>query len=362
MALSRSEPGISILPEILDVDPWLLNVQNGTIDLKTGQRREHRKADLLTKIAPIIYNPNATSPLWESFLAEIMGGDVQMIEFLRRLCGYWLTGSVQDHILPIFYGVGANGKSVFLAAIQALLGPDYSMHAPRDLLMIKHQKSHPTELADLHGKRIVCCVEAQAGCHFDESLIKELTGGDRIRARRMKEDFWEFSPSHKLVLSSNYRPVVRGTDHGIWRRLRLVPFTVIIPVERRDTGLINKLRLELSGIFNWCLQGCIDWQQYGLAEPESVLLATGAYRDACDVLNHFFEECCLLDPGVKVQSGRLYDAYLAWCKTNGHDPDNSTVFGRKLTERQLVGDKVGGVRFRLGITLLAVPNSDPSAF
>lgn len=358
LAMARSEPGVPVLPESLDTHAWLINLQNCTLDLKTGQRREHRKSDLLTKIAPVVFDPTARSQRWEDFVAEIMGGDTDLIGFLQRLAGYWLTGSVRDHILPIFYGSGGNGKSVYLATMEAMLGSSYAMHAPRDLLMMKRHESHPTERADLFGKRLVCCVEAQAGSHFDESLTKELTGGDRIRARRMREDHWEFEASHKLVLSANYRPVVRGTDNGIWRRIRLVPFTVTIPPEHQDLKLAESLRLELSGIFNWCLQGCMDWQQHGLMEPASVLAATQDYRESCDTLKDFFDECCLIEQQLKVSPGRLYAAYEAWCKANGHAPDNNTVFGRKLTERGFLPDKIGGTRYRLGITLLAVPNQD----
>jgi putative DNA primase/helicase len=222
---ARSEPGIVLKHEKLDTDPWLFNVENGTIDLRTGQLRPHNKADQITKLCPIRHDPDAECPRWRKFASEIMAGDKELIGFLRRLAGYWLTGSVRDHVLPIFYGSGANGKSVFLNTLLSMLGPDYGMTAPADLLLAK-KGSHPTELADLFGKRLVCSIEIESGRVLAESLVKALTGGENVRARRMREDFWEFRPSHKLAVAANHLPIVRGRDNGIWRRVALVPFNV----------------------------------------------------------------------------------------------------------------------------------------
>ncbi len=350
--LARSEPGIPIQPAELDKNEWLLNIENGTIDLRTGERRAHDKTDFITKLAPVLHTKHHGSPLWEQFVGEIMAGDAELVGFLQRLCGYWWTGSVREHVLPIFHGIGANGKSVFLGTIEAMLGTDYAMHAPPDLLMVKRHEAHPTERADLFGKRLVTCVETDAGRRLAESLVKELTGGDQIRARRMREDHWQFAPSHKLVIAANHRPVVYGTDNGIWRRLRLVPFSVVIPPERQDKALAEKLRKQLAGVLTWCLDGCREWLKHGLAEPPIILGATDGYRDEQDVLADFFDECCLIEPGVRVSAGRLYAAYMEWCKANGHDPDNSTVFGRKLTERGYPARKVpGGTKVRDGIGL-----------
>ena len=194
-----------------------------------------------------------------------MADDAELIGFVRRLAGYWLTGSVRDHVLPVFHGTGANGKSVFLGTLLAMLGPDYACKSPASLLLANAAEQHPTGLADLHGKRLVACIEADAGRRLNEALVKELTGGDSIRARRMREDFWEFAPSHKLVLATNHRPAVRGTDNGIWRRLRIVPFGVTIPTQQQDTELPDKLAVELSGILNWALLGCAEWLADGLS-------------------------------------------------------------------------------------------------
>jgi putative DNA primase/helicase len=358
LKLARSEPGIPIQPSELDKNEWLLNVENGTIDLRTGKRRAHDKRDFITKIAPVLHTEHRTSETWERFVAEIMAGDAELIGFLQRLCGYWLTGSIRDHVLPIFHGTGANGKSVFLGTIEAMLGTDYAMHAPPDLLMVKRHEAHPTERADLFGKRLVTCIETEAGRRLAESLVKELTGGDAIRARRMREDHWQFTPSHKLVIAANHRPIVYGTDNGIWRRLRLVPFNVTIPPERQDKQLADKLKRELNGVLTWCIRGCLEWQAKGLAEPSIVMGATDVYREEQDVFADFLEDCCLLDCNATIGGGRLYKAYQEWCKASGHDPDNSTVFGRKLSERGLPSRKTEHGKLRLGVALLTVPKRE----
>jgi len=264
LKLARSEPGIPILPDALDSDPWSLNCLNGTLDLRTTELRPHRREDLLTKLCPVAYDPKADCPLWLGFLREIMGGEEDLLRYLRRAVGMSITGMVLDHVLLFLYGTGANGKSTFLGTMQELIGPDYAIKATTDLLMVRKGEAHPTERADLHGKRFVSCVEAGEGRRLAEALVKELTGGDRVRARRMREDFWEFSPSHKIWLAANHKPVVRGTDHAIWRRIKLVPFTVTIPDHQQDRDLPNKLKGELSGILNWAVMGCTEWQAEGL--------------------------------------------------------------------------------------------------
>jgi len=278
VALARSEPEVPIRVEDLDVDPWLLNVENGTIDLRTGELRDHRRKDFITKLAPVTYNPKATCATWIEFLDTIFASNRELINYMKRLVGYSITGVTEEHILPFLYGTGANGKSTFCELLLKQMGPDYSMKAPPDLLMAKRGESHPTERADLFGKRFVGCIETAAGRKMAEALVKELTGGDRVRARRMREDFWEFAPTHHVWLVSNYKPTVVGTDHGIWRRIKLIPFEVVIPDDEQDKKLSSKLEAELSGILNWAIEGCLEWQRDGMQEPEIVSEATKEYR------------------------------------------------------------------------------------
>jgi putative DNA primase/helicase len=273
-----SEEGVPILPDELDQDPWLLNVRNGTIDLRTGRLRSHRRSDYLTKLCPVHFDRHAECPVWESMLAKVLGSNAALIGFLQRIVGYSLTGVVHEQVLPIFHGKGSNGKSTVLNVLLSMLGTDYAMKAQPDLLMARRGEQHPTALADLFGKRLVVANETGEGHRLNESLVKELTGSDKIRARRMREDYWEFSPTHKIILSTNHRPEVRGTDHAIWRRIRLIPFDVTIPDDEQDARLPEKLAAELPGILAWCVRGCLAWLEIGLNPPDPVSRATDGYR------------------------------------------------------------------------------------
>jgi len=216
---TQSEDGIPVGVDGLDQQPWLFNCSNGTLDLLTGELRDPSQDDLLTTASPTEYpEGEASCPKWFGFLNRIFDGNDELIDYIQQLLGLSLVGSVHEHILPILWGGGANGKSVLIETWMRVLGTDYSMKAPQDLLMASSQKSHPTELADLFGKRFVAVVESGQGRRLDEARVKELSGGDRVRARRVRQDFFEFSPSHTAFMATNHRPVVRGTDDGIWRR------------------------------------------------------------------------------------------------------------------------------------------------
>jgi putative DNA primase/helicase len=376
LAKARSEPGIVITHHDLDRDEWLLNVANGTIDLRSGKLRPHDKSDLITKLCPIIFDPEAEAPRWRRFVGEIMAGDDEMVKFLRRLAGYWLTGSVREHALPIFYGLGANGKSVFLNTVLALLGPDYAVTAPPDLLLVKRHSNHPTELADLFGKRLVCSIEIEGGRHLAESLVKSLTGGENVRARRMREDFWEFSPTHKVVIAANHRPGVRGQDHGIWRRLALVPFNLRFwdadkgefgpPELRQDKKLQEELLGELPGILNWALLGCAEWQAEGLAMPPSVLAASDAYRRESDSIAAFLAECCIVTPTASVGASVLFAAYCKWCEDNREWAAKRTEFAHYLNAKGFQEDRFTsgpnkGKAMRRGIGMRASEASEATS-
>lgn len=353
LRLSQSEPPIPVSPGSLDADPWLFNVENGTIDLTTGELREHRREDFITKAAPVEYDPAATAPTWLEFLNRIFAGDRDLIAYMRRFCGYALTGDVSEQVLPIFYGTGANGKSTLIETMMALLGADYSAKAPRDLLLA-NRNNHPTELTILHGRRLVVCTETEDGCRVAESQVKELTGGDTISARRMREDFWQFKPTHKVVLVANHKPAVRGTDHAIWRRLALVPFTVTIPPEEQDRRLLEKLRRELPGVLRWCVAGCLLWKGNGLGRPQAVERATAGYRTEQDVLGGFLAECCVLDPGARASAKALLDGYRDW---SGDKAMNARRLGQALNERGLSSKEINGHFWRFGVGMLS-PRDD----
>jgi len=361
LALARCD--VAILPATLDTHPWLLNCDNGTVDLRTGTLRPHNKADYITQLCPVAYEPAAKFPTWRGFLETILAGDRDLLVYVQRLVGYCLTGSTREHLLPFLYGVGSNGKSTFVNILLTMFGPDYAIKAPSDLLLMKQHDTHPTERADLYGKRFVACVEAEDGRRLAESLVKELTGGDRVRARRMREDFWEFSATHKIWLAANHKPVVRGTDHGIWRRIKLLPFTRLFwdadkgesgPDElRMDKTVPERLLAELPGILAWSIEGCRQWQQDGLREPDSVRAATGHYRDEMDLVGRFIADCCIVDADATVGATALFTRFKAWCDTAGERGLNQTRFGAQMTERGFESEKVSGGRVvRHGIQLV----------
>ena len=346
--LAESELPIATKSEIFDLNPWLLNVENGTIDLRTGTLSPHRRSDLLTTLAPVRYDPDATCPLWLAFLDRIMDGNREMVDFLRRAVGYSLTGDVSEQKLFFPHGSGANGKSTFINTILSILGGDYAIQAAPELLVVGKDR-HPTEVADLYGKRLVASTEVDDGRRLAEGLVKQLTGGDKIKARLMRQDFFQFDPTHKLWLVANHKPTVKGTDFAIWRRILLIPFDVTIGDEEKDPYLSEKLKAESAGILTWAVRGCLKWQRQGLGIPESVKQATDAYRADSDTFSTFLTECTVNAKNAETKASVLYSAYETWCGENGERPQGGKQFSQKLTERGF--DKV---KTRLGIFYLGV--------
>ncbi len=330
--VARSEEGIPIAPNKLDADPWLLNCENGTLNLRTGELRKHRRDDLITKLCPTPFNPAAECPTLLATLNTIMGGNADLIGFIQRSLGMSLTGVIRDHVLLVCYGTGANGKSTLMNAFLDVIG-DYGMKAPLGMLMAKRNESHPTDQADLAGRRFVACNEVEEGQRLAESLVKELTGGDRIRARQLYQDFWEFVPSHHLWLSVNHKPTIRGTDGGIWRRIRLIPFSVTIADEDQDKELPEKLRAERAGILAWTVHGAMEWARHGLGEPDEIRQATGEYRSEQDTMAAFLEECCEVNSYLKIRASALYASYAAWCERAGEYTVSDRRFRQAMTER-----------------------------
>lgn len=331
-SLRMAQPMLAERAEKLDADPYLLGLPDGVLDLRAGRHRPHRQDDRITKTAGCGFDEQATAPTWERFIAEIMGGDAELVEYLHRLAGYALSGQRGDHILPIFWGSGANGKSTFLGALQSTFG-EYAGVAAPGLLIQRHGSEHPTGLADLQGRRLVVVSETGEAGKLNEEMVKALTGGDRITARRMRQDFYAFDPTHLLLLQTNHRPRVSGTDEGIWRRLRLVPFAVTIPADKRDPALPEKLRAELPGILAWCWRGWLRYREHGFTEPAAVRAATAEYRDSSDLVGAFLADCCITDPLVTTPAATLYRTYVQWAQENGERPRSQKDFGMRLSER-----------------------------
>lgn len=315
LALAASEPGVPVCPDELDRDPLLLNCLNGTLDLKTGSLRPPQQSDLLTKVAPVAYHPDSTCPLWMRFLATTFSRNPELVPYVQRLAGSYLTGLIRDQVVTIAHGIGANGKSTFFNTLLAMLGDDYGMTTPKGFLT--GGNDHSTERADLRGKRLAVCAETSEKSELDEGLVKQLSGGERIRARRCYQDHSEFDATHKLVLHSNHLPRVVGTDHGIWRRLCVVPFQHCVPKELQDGELPEKLKTELPGILRWCLEGCLEWQKNGLQPPPCVTSASEQFRAEQDTVSGFIERDCNDQDDVTIKLADLHSGLKRYCHING---------------------------------------------
>jgi len=334
ISLAKSEHGIAIIPESLDVDPWRLTVENGTVDLQMGELVTYQREHLITRLAPVTYDATAKCPRWMDAMNLWMDGNAEVIDFLQCAVGYSLTGRIHEQVLMILYGEGANGKTVFLETLMGMLG-EYARHSEPDLLIMRRHENHPTGLADLVGARFVATTEIGEFARLHEPLVKRLTGGDKMKARYMYQNWFEFEPTHKLWIGTNHKPIIRGTDYGIWRRIRLVPFLVEIS-EREQIPraiLLELLRKEWPGILNWAIEGCLKWQVDGLPMSDSIRSATQAYREQMDIVGRFIEERCELDG--ESQATALYQAFKGWCEHGGEFAISQRVFGEKLAAQGL---------------------------
>jgi putative DNA primase/helicase len=329
LELAKSEVAVS--PDELDADPWLLNVLNGTIDLRTGKLREHRKEDLITKLAPVEYHPDATAPAWEAFLERVLPS-ADLRGFVQRAAGYSATGDTSEQCMFIHHGPGANGKSTFQETLSTALG-DYAMRTPTETLLVKRSGAVPNDVARLKGARFVTASETEEGRRLAEGLVKDLTGQDTISARFMRAEWFDFKPTHALHLSTNHKPEIRGTDAAIWRRIRLVPWGVTIPSPEQDRKLAEKLRDELPAVLAWIVRGCLAWQREGLQAPEEVRQATKAYRAEMDVLAAFLADCCVRNEDEEAFAGELWGAWKRWCEETGEQAGSQKRFGGRLAER-----------------------------
>lgn len=325
------DKSIVILREIFDSDLFLFNLSNGTLDLKSGFR-EHRREDLISKISPVEFDPNAEAPRWEKFLIEIFGNDMELINFIQRAVGYSMSGDTSEQCLFILYGEGANGKTTFLNTLQNIFG-DYALTTEIKTLLTKKFDGISNDIARLVGARFVIGAEAEAGRSFSESLLKQLTGGDKISARFLRQEAFEFTPQLKLWLATNKLPKIRGRDVAIWRRVKLIPFEITFTENEQDKELGNKLLTEKAGIINWAFQGFQEWQNMGLETPEIVDKATLQYKIDTDPIGGFVEEHCIEDSEAFVSATLIYEEYKKWADKSGERQLSQTAFGKLLTAR-----------------------------
>lgn len=331
VALATTQAEIAVRASDFDGDAWLLNCTNGVVDLRTGRLQAHDPKQLITKITRTAFLAEAQCPRWEAFVLECMAGIPELASYLQRAIGYALTGDVREHCLFFCNGGGANGKGTCVNTVVRLMG-DYARPAALDLLLEKRGESHPTEMADLFGARFVSVQEVQEGRAWSDIVLKSLTGGDPVKARRMREDFWTFEPSHKLFVSGNHKPRAKGSDDGFWRRMRVIPFEVSFK-GREDKTLGDKLAAEAPGILAWAVRGCLEWQRIGLAEPERVRTQTEAYRRESDSAGEFIDTRCVFEAGAKVPRKELRLTYEQWCEERGDAALGAKRFVEALRRR-----------------------------
>jgi putative DNA primase/helicase len=342
---------LRIRTDELDANSWLLNVKNGTIDMLSGEFREHRQEDLITKIANVEYNPDADCPMWKQFVREIMDYKGDIIKFVQTAAGWSLSGDISEQTMFILYGTGANGKSTFLNTIMYLLG-DYAIATPTETFMKKSGDNYSNDVARLRGTRFVTTTEVEQGRRLSEPLIKKITGNDQMTARFLYGEFFNFSPTFKIFMATNHKPVIKGTDYGIWRRIKLIPFTTRITEDKQDKNLEMKLRKEASGILNWLLEGIANWKKEGLKTPKAVLFATDEYRGEMDVIGNFIKERCVQNGAMNTVIKKLYKAYSDWCEENNEHPVSERFFTLRLKEIGFQQSRNSNERFWVGVGLV----------
>jgi putative DNA primase/helicase len=345
-------PDLNITTSDVDKDPWLFNVLNGTIDLRSGEFREHRQEDMITKSAGVEYNGEADCPVWKQFIREIMNYHTELIGFLQTAAGWALTGDTSEQTMFILFGAGANGKSTFLNTLMKLLG-DYAVATPTDTFMKRNGEQISNDIARLRRTRFVTTTEAKQGKRLSEPLIKQITGNDAMTARFLYGEFFDFIPTFKIFMATNHKPLIRGTDYGIWRRIKLIPFTTTITPERQDKRLEEKLLREGPGILNWLLEGTLRWCGKGLNTPAIISTATEEYRNEMDVLGNFIKECCIHKSEVSIRIRELFKAYQDWCEGNNEHAVSERFFGLHLKEMGIEQSRTSEARFWSGLALRA---------
>jgi putative DNA primase/helicase len=333
----------------------LLNLTNGTLDLKANKLLPHSKDHYITKLAPVAYDPDAQCPQFEQFLYRIMAGKAEKICFLKRAVGYSLTGNTGEQCLFFLWGSGANGKSTFLTTLQNVLG-DYASQTPFSTFTAKKQESVRNDIARMKGARLVCAIETNDRVRMDEALIKQLTGGDKVAARFLHQEFFEFTPEFKIFLAANYKPTIYGQDTAVWRRIRLIPFTVEIPEDEQDPNLAEKLLGEKSGIFNWALEGYLEWETERLQPPDEVIDATAEYKTEMDILKDFMDDQVEQDPEARTPQKDVYNQYVGWCTENNEKKIGRNTFNRNLEAKGFIRKPYSGVKHWYGIALKTTPN------
>ena len=349
--LCKSEPGMSEPQTAFDLDPWMLCVRNGVLDLKTGSLLPHDPQRLLTRRVEAEYHPNATCPLFEKFMGEIFMEDAATVHSVQQFLGYALTGVVSEEKFAFAYGAGANGKSVLANVLTAIMGT-YCMTAPASMLEVQNNSGGARpDLARLAGARLILANETNEGKPWDSQVIKQVVSTERIATRFLYGDFFEFQPTAKVIVRGNHKPTVHDSGDGMWRRLDLWPFERQFAEHERDMHLSDKLLAERDGILHWLLDGCMQWQKSGLMHSQKIRDASLSYRRDCDLVGQWLDECCDLIVSATVETSTLYSNYSQWSERCGLRAMSRQAFGRRLSARGLNSLTSNGSRRHVGIQL-----------
>ena len=330
--LDEAKHRLPVLHEEFDKEIMLLNTKSGYVDLNSGVLKDHDVSKMFGHETNTEYTENIDCPEWDKFLSQIFADNQELIHYIQKAVGYSATGSTREQVMFVLYGNGRNGKSIFIDTIAEALG-DYARTMNVSTIMVKNNNGVNTDIARLEGSRLVISSEANEGSRLDEGLVKQMTGGDKVVARYLYGKEFEFTPQFKIWMATNHKPLIRGTDDGIWRRIVLIPFMVQIPIEKVDKDLKFKLRRELSGILNWIVEGALMWQKEGLNPPKIVANANSDYRNEMDVLSYFVSECCETGSTFRAPAGELYGKYKSWAEENSEYRMSSQKFGREMRKK-----------------------------
>lgn len=363
MAMSEmAKSMLPILPDKFDSNKWVLNVKNGTLDLRTGVLREPRREEYITKQSQINYDPSADCPTFLKFIDTTMNHNIEVIQFVQKVVGYCLTGDTSLEYLFMCYGTGQNGKSKFIADSIAYVLGEYAAKTSVATVMEMQNGGIPNDVARLRGIRFAYASEPKKGAKLDEGKIKDLTGREPVLARFLNQEFFEYVPEFKLFISTNHKPDIKGADEGIWRRLKLIPFLAQISNEERDERLDDKLHAEASGILNWALEGCLRWQNEGIEVPSIVENATNDYRDELDALSDFITLWCETGKEFFGKTHEIYNAYTIYCNMTKDYCMSAKSFSSAIQERRFRLDRKGGHRIIHGIHLTDFARSNICQF
>jgi putative DNA primase/helicase len=355
LALAQSRPKIRVGLEIFDRDPYLFNAANLTLDLRNGKAREFRREDYLTRISPTIFDPAAVCPLFDKFMKDVTLNRSELTGFIQRAAGYSLTGATKEQCIFILYGPGGNGKSTLANTLSGTWGGDYTQQIKAEILcQSKTDSSRDYHIAEIHGVRVALACETELRRRLASALIKQWTGGEPLVGRRPFEMPIRFTPIAKLWFSTNHLPKIDDTTVSIWRRIYVIPFDAKFEQETREKGYEEKLLPESSGILNWMIRGCLEWQQSELMPPKIIHDKTQQYRQEEDLVENFIQDKCVMGPDEWVAFSDLYRVYASWCETEGEAPQNATELGRALSEKGYGSSKFNDIRGRDGLRLRRV--------